>query len=79
MHSSKVSQAPNADAAAGRASGGGWCGEEAFDDVGCLAVAGLQEVGVDVEGCRGVGVAQPAADGAHRHPCREKLGCVEVA
>ena len=42
-----------------------------------MAVAGLEEAGVDVESRRRM--AEAAADGAHRHPCCEQLGRMEVA
>jgi hypothetical protein len=44
-----------------------------------LAVACFEEVGVDVECCRGVRVAEAAADGADWHAGGEQLGGVEVS
>lgn len=57
----------------------GWCLEQPGHDIGGVAVAGLEEVGVDVQGGRCVGVPEPAADRAHRHTRGQQLGGVQMA
>jgi len=44
----------------------GWSVQQAADDVGGLAVAGFEEVGVDVQRRRGVGVPESSAHSADR-------------
>jgi hypothetical protein len=48
------------------------------DDVGCLAIARFEEVGVHVQGRRRVGVAEAAAHRTNRNACGQKLSRVEV-
>ena len=45
--------------------------DEPADDIGGGAVRLLEEMGVDVESCRGVAVAEPARHGANINTCAE--------
>ena len=53
--------------------------DEAAHDVGGSSIRLLEEVGVDVEGCRSVTVAEPACHGANVNTCAEQLRRDEVA
>lgn len=53
--------------------------QQAANDVGGLAVAGFEEVGVNVQGRRRVDVAESPADGADGDAGGEQLGGVEVS
>ena len=53
--------------------------QQIADDVGCVSVAGFEEVGVHVQGGGSVRVAESAAHGSHRHAGSQQLGGMEVS
>jgi len=53
--------------------------DELAHDIGGGTVRLFEEVGVDVESCRSVAVAEPACDGANVNTCAEQLRRDEVA
>lgn len=53
--------------------------EDPVDQIGRSLVGGLDELRVDVEGCRGVGVTEAAADRADVDAERQQLSGAEAA
>ncbi len=67
------------DSGSGRFERGSACAEQPAENAGRVGVGALEEVGVDVQCRRGIGVTEPSGDCLHRNPRDEHPGGGEVS